>query len=284
MLILGSTRSGSTWLAEIVTAVSGTLQIFEPMNDRYVASARKVGIERDLYRKPSEDWAEGSMFFKSVLAGKIVNPWILSQSSLSKTVSAERLVIKIVRGTLLTGWLSEKITKLPPALVIRHPCAIISSQLSKGWPTGKKQLLDNPYMLTLPDIRQKCQSLSEPEELLALAWCLRYHSCLTLKKPYPFILVCYESLITNGSSELEGLFNAWGLTINDVIRKQMDTPSQTVTGLSSVVKGGNPLSGWEKMLNPKEVKNILNVLSLFNIDFYNEGLEPDYEKLARFGD
>ena len=282
LVITGSTRSGSTWLAELVSSIDGHSQIFEPMYDRYVPQARDAGITRNMYLNENDIWPEGERFFKQVMSGKVVNMWTASQIPFKKAINTERLVVKFVRANLLLGWLSKNVNMLPPAMVIRHPCAIIQSQLRKGWAPSKTVILSNSYFKKYPDIKEQCQTLDKPEERAALAWCLRYHAPLSLPKPYPYTLVCYEKLVRNGEQEIRRLFDTWGLEVTDQVLQQLHKPSDTVADNSEIVSGNDPLAGWKKNLTNKQVSNILSVLEIFGLDFYSDALEPDYEKLNNF--
>jgi len=283
LVIFGSIRSGSTWLAEIISSLDDHLQIFEPLHPDYVPCAKKHMPEQNKYVPVDEAWPAGVSVFNKILSGRVINAWIMSQASLLKVLTAKRLVVKIVRGNLLLEWFANNVAVLPPALVIRHPCAVIASHINKGWPPGKNILLNNPYLDRHPEIRKNCKHLSQPEELAALAWCLRYHAPLMAKKPYPFVLVCYENLVRNGEQELKKLFDAWQMPLDQKAVSQLTIPSDTVTSSSQVVSGRDPLAGWENKLTEQQVKNILAVLAIFKMDFYSMALEPDYEKLMVFG-
>jgi hypothetical protein len=161
---------------------------------------------------------------------------------------------------------------------------VIASQLNKQWPPSKQLLLGNPYFDKYPELKERCSDLSEPEELAALAWCMRYHSPLTSDKPYPFILICYEKLVRNGADELKRLVEAWGLPADSDISPQLSRPSDTSTNHSNVVHGKDPLAGWCDRLTPSQIENILAVLRIFEMDFYTAALEPDYRKLAHFAE
>jgi len=283
IVIFGSIRSGSTWLAEIISSMDGCLQIFEPLHPDYVQEVKQHIPQRNRYVPADQDWPAGVSIFNRIVSGKIINTWTMSQAPLLKIFTAKRLVVKFVRGNLLLEWFAKNVAVLPPVLVIRHPCAIIASQINKKWPPGKKLLLNNAYLDRYPEIRENCGYLSKPEELAALAWCLRYHAPLTANKPYPFILVCYEDLVRNGRQELEKLFNVWQMPVDQKAILQLSIPSDTATKSSQVVKGGDPLAGWKKKLNEQQVDNILAVLKIFKMDFYDKGLEPDHKKLGAFG-
>ena len=282
LIICGSTRSGSTWLAELVSSIDGHSQIFEPMHTGYVKEAKKAGIKKNMYLQASDTWLNGKSFFTKVLSGKVINPWTTSQMPWKKLIKTERLVVKFVRANMVIDWLSKHLDILPPAMVIRHPCAIITSQLDKGWAPSKEVLLSNKYFDNFPKIKLACNQFDKREERAALAWCMRYHAPLTLKKPYPFVLVCYENLVRNGEQEIKKLFDAWQLPLTKNVLEQLSKPSDTVTETSQVVSGKDPLAGWRNKLTEAEVDNILAVLDVFGMDFYSHELEPNYEKLNKF--
>ncbi len=283
IVIFGSIRSGSTWLAEILSSLDGHLQIFEPLHPGYVSEVKKYVPEWNQYVPADKEWPNGISFFNDILSGKIVNPWTMSQATPRKIIRAKRLVVKMVRGNLLLEWVAKNVSSLIPLLVIRHPCAIIASQLNKGWPPGKDLILSHEYYKVYPKIKAACMSLSQPEEIAALAWCHRYHAPLMSKKPYPFILVSYENLVRNGEQELNKIFDAWNMPVDQKAISQLSIPSDTVTSGSQIVLGNDPLAGWKNKLTEQQVNNIIKVLKIFNMDFYNNSLEPDYEKLSSFG-
>ena len=282
ILIFGSTRSGSTWLAELISSVPGHLQIFEPMNAEYIKPARDINIERNMYLTKKDNWPEGVSFFERVFSGKLVNPWLCSQIEPKEVMSSNRLVVKFVRGNMLMDWMLHNMSVLPPVLVIRHPCAIIASQLHKGWTPSLKVLLNNRFFDDYPQFKEPCLKLKGNEKISALAWCIRYYTPLAMTKPYPYLLVSYEGLVRNGKYELKRLFDAWDLTLTDEIKKRLFKPSNTIAEGSEIIKGRDPLAGWQNKLSSQQVDNILSVLDIFNIDFYNRSLEPNYEKLNDF--
>jgi hypothetical protein len=284
LIICGSTRSGSTWLAEIVSSLPGLSQVFEPLNIQYVKQAKEAGIVKNTFKKHDEKWEQGLYLFRRILSGKLINPWVASQIPINKVYSTQRLVVKFVRANMLLGWITENFTILPPALVIRHPCAYVCSQIQKGWNPSLNVMLSNKYFDDHPAIRDQCLCLSTPEELNALAWCMRYHAPLSLKKPHPFILICYEKLVNEPVQEVGKLFDAWGLDMTDEVINQLNKPSNTVTKSSQIVTGKDPLSGWKSRLSQKQINNVMSVLAIFDMNFYNEELEADYEILYNFPD
>lgn len=283
IVICGSIRSGSTWLAEMLSALDHHIQLFEPLHPKYVSEVKAHIPSPNWYVPADKKWPEGEALFRRILAGRLVNPWILSQVTPGELPGAKQLVIKFVRANLMLPWLSRLEGLRAPVLVIRHPCGVISSQLNKQWPPGKQLLLSNSYLDNYPEIRRQCQRLSEPEELAALAWCLRYHAPLYSPAPQRFVLVSYEALVRNGAAELRRIYQAWGETVPAAAEAQIAQPSDTSTKDSMIRQGKDPLAGWQHKLTGTQIANILNVLKIFGMEFYSEALEPDYQVLRQFG-
>ncbi len=282
LVICGTTRSGSTWLAEIVSSIEGHAQIFEPLQARYIKDARVAGVKNNLNLRANEEWLEGRLFFERIISGKLINSWLASQLSLSEVFKAKRLVVKMVRANMMIGWLTSQFPIKPPALVIRHPCAVVASQLHKGWTPSLKGLLGNRFFKEHSELKEQCKHIATEEGTYALAWCMRYYVPLTLDKPHPFVLICYENLVRNGKDELTRLFNAWDIELTEKVISQLHIPSDTVAENSQVLGGKDPLAGWKTRLTELQVNNVLAVLKIFSMDFYDHELEPQYDKLSAF--
>lgn len=280
LVIAGTTRSGSTWLAEIVSAGTDCGQIFEPLSPEHVSAARRAGVSFDTYAENPSDWPRGKDLMEKILSGKLLTPWTTSQIPIGKARHISRVVVKFVRANLLLGWITANFPIKTPALVIRHPCATISSQMNKLWPLPTaERILEYPYFRKIPELKDRCKRLSEPEEILALLWCMRYHAPFSLPDPHPFILLTYEGLVRQGRAELRRLYERWHLPVPPEALARLKVPSMTVTRESQVLTGKDPLTGWRKHLSKKQIENILRVVDLFGMDFYSEDVEPDYARL-----
>ena len=275
-------RSGSTWLAEVLSASHGNLQVFEPLHPDYVPRIKDTFPHRQLFINPEKEWPEGKEIFDDILSGKINSPWTLSQATIKNIIPANRLVVKFIRGNLLLDWFTRTNHGLEPILVIRHPCAVIASHIHKGWQPSKKAILKNSYFDTCPEIKKKCEQLSSIEEVAALSWCMKYHAPLSSPPPYKFILLTYEQLVLNGEFELRKIFSRWSIPVDETIFLRLKVPSDTTEANSNILKNENLLSGWQKKLSNEQVENILNVLKIFNLNFYSKQVEPDYLKLNTF--
>jgi hypothetical protein len=231
---------------------------------------------------PEQDWPEGLALFQDMLSGGLVNSWILSQSRPSKVMAAERLLVKIVRGNLLFPWFVRHVATTPPVMVIRHPCAIVASQLQKGWIPVRRMILSNAYLGLYPELRERCSELSTPTELLALAWCLRYHAPLKLTPRNRYLLIAYENLVRNGEQVLTEVFRGLGLDPALAPVGDLSNPSDTSVDQSAIRHGSDPLTQWQRHLTSAQVRQVLSVLDTFGMDFYSDAPEPKLPALHQF--
>jgi hypothetical protein len=180
--------------------------------------------------------------------------------------------------------------------IIRHPCAVIASQLKTGFcgyrsefppysdifPT-KKNMLDEISEINHfdSDLLRKLRNIEKKEEILAVTWCLDNCILLSQPKPYPWNLVIYEKLIREGEKEIKSLFDNIGE--KDIPKSafyRLKKPSVTTMSEDQkfIKKPDLQLSKWKEYLSEKQIERILKIVSYFNIDFYPEDFEPIYEK------
>lgn len=142
-IITSSPRSGSTWLSELLLAgIPCSCSFFEPLQIRYVPEAVMAGLEWRTHKAIGEDWPEGKNFLTKVFRGQIVNHWTTREITIPRALIANKIIIKFVRLNRLLPWVCKNFELPPPVLLIRHPCAVIASQLrSDDWKYTKKPIV-----------------------------------------------------------------------------------------------------------------------------------------------
>jgi len=278
LVVAGTPRSGTTWLAEVLTSLPGTGLVFEPLHIANVPLARAAGFGWATYMEPDTVWPEGEAFIRKVLEGRIVCSWTMSHMSMTRAFRPKRWIVKFVNANLLLGWITSRFTVPRPAMIIRHPCATVASQLVHGW------MLKHPpswpgLFASHPRLAEMVRSLSDPIEFLAAAWCIQSRVPLALPSPRPLQVVSYERLVRHGESELERLFRGWGLAVPQAALWRLAQHSQTTKTYSALRRGGDPLLGWRRLLTREQIARILDLVNLFGLDFYSEEPEPDYDRL-----
>jgi hypothetical protein len=166
--------------------------------------------------------------------------------------------------------------------MIRHPCAVVASQMRHGawshlekcnWTISKHLFNDYPL---LKEIFERIQG---PEELLAFEWVVQNWVPLQTRHP-TWILTTYERLATRRETELERLFVYLGQSVPSMARSQLYRASAKTVADSHIKTGKNPLTGWQYVLTPRQVDNILNVVHAVGMTCYSEALEADYYQLG----
>jgi hypothetical protein len=279
LVISGGSRSGTTWLAELVATLPRSAVLFEPEHIGNVPEAAQAGLKWSTYVDPDESWPEGRAFFDRVLRGQVLNWHTTSHLPLQCAIRPDVWIVKMVRANQMLGWIVKNFPIRPPALIIRHPCATVASRSQQGWQPLKKAPRNKQFLAAYPEFADVLDGLTELVEFRAALWCLDYFAPLALPRPYPFHVVCYERLVTDGQRELENLFDTWGLKVPQNAKEQLRVFSQTTKKRTAAGTGNDALTKWKKVLSAEQIDKILRVVSAFGLDFYTDAPEPDYDRL-----
>jgi hypothetical protein len=278
LVIAGSPRSGTTWLAELLNQIPRSAILFEPEHVQQVPQARAAGLTWHTIKDPDDDWPEGEQFFAKVFRGQLITGWTASHVPLGNAVAPRTWIVKFVDANFMLGWLTKRFPIRPPALLIRHPCAVIASQLRRGWSNSHPPRLKG-FLAKHPEFTDYLETLSDPAEFAAALWSMQTYAPLSLPKPWPFQLIPYEELATNPGSELSRLFSAWKMPMPDGVLERAIRPSGTTDLDSALRSGSDPSGAWRKSLSPRQIEGILRVIERFGLNFYGEDARPDLSKL-----
>jgi hypothetical protein len=137
ILLSGSARSGTTWLANILSCIPRTQQIFEPMiplwNDeirRLTGWDRSDPYIRGVYLRPEGEYREWEAYIYKLMTGQIRNYWTDYDRS---SYFPDRFLVKEVRANMMLGFIHDKF-KSKIIHIIRHPCAVVYSRLAAPTP------------------------------------------------------------------------------------------------------------------------------------------------------
>jgi hypothetical protein len=319
IIVTGSPRSGTTWLMEILRVIPGYTSVFEPLNPIYFPESFNNGFSSRTYKSSDEDWQIGEEYLRNILSGRLYYtpglldkeiyrkrkfPMILSSfiyqlkpEILMHKLFGNKLVVKFVRLNRLLPWLVKRIQLRHIILIIRHPCAVIASQLKTGFcgyhpsfPTyldifpDRKTILGEVSKIEglSPHLLNKLDKIKSIEEFLAVSWCMDTIVPLSYSKPYPWTVVSYEKLIKYGENEINHLFDKIGENrIPYSVYRHLKIPSMLIQkGEYDIVTNVNKqLYKWKDFLSEKKIERIQKIVSAFNIDFYTKDIEPYYEKI-----
>lgn len=293
IVVASSPRGGSTWLAEIVATLPGYSLIWEPLSWGNNPESRQYGFYPDTYMPSGADDVVKREYLHQVLTGARLSANLIGNHfHLSRLIDCKGFVVKFVRGNLLLYWILEQFP-VQAVLLVRHPCAVVSSQLQWSWEdvkdgrwkTAVKQgIWQFPPSLSAnyPHLLEIYQTIETVEECMAFDWALQTYIPLSQSRPHPWYLTTYERLVRERTQEVDRIFDYLERPVPQEAHKRLNMPSVTVHPNSHFAQKGDPLAGWQSRLSARQIKEILDIVQRVGIDFYDDGLLPDYNKLSKW--
>ena len=279
--VFGAPRTGTTWLVELLNANPSYLTIAGPLAKEWFPRADEIGVRPREFLHPDEDNQDLEQYLLEVFNGKIVHGTLhykLSLSEAFKRMQADKLLIKFNRGNRLLPWISRKFDLIKKYLIVRHPCAALSSQIRGGY-TGyifgevpeTKTIIDEMSQIELINDSQikKAQGISTTEEKFALIFALDHFVPFKLMDE-SVSLVCYEDLLLDSNRVLSSIFSE--LDQMEYLKKALNSlnePSLTTLDMEMeyLKNKQTQLSKWRERFSPEETARISKVLGWFEIDF-----------------
>jgi hypothetical protein len=279
IIIVADPRAGSTWLSEIMLRQSQSALIWEPLHIGENSLFKDIGFSYRQHIPQRIEWPEAKKAFKQVLAGKNLNAWTTKFTTIPKILSADRLLIKFCRAGLLLPWLVENFQfERKPVYMIRHPFAVVASQLKKGsW-----DQVPTSYVLTRGRFNHLVEThldflkrLKSRAEVLLCTWCITNGYLLS----HPgnndhWVTITYEELLLNPEETLSRIYrDHWGLDLPVQVLNGISTPSKTA--LDGVIKPvDQQLRGWRDYFTKEQIDRFQQILDHFNISLYNQSYLP----------
>ncbi|MEO1129077.1 MAG: sulfotransferase [Planctomycetota bacterium] len=278
VLIAGSGRSGTTWLAELVNHRRDCRVLFEPFFAREVPAA--AAFHRRQYVRPGDDRPDLAGAARAILGGEVRGPWIDAQTT--ARFAYHRRIAKEIRGNLFLPWLRTVMPDMPIILVVRHPCAVIASQVRMGWKAHVRDLPEQDALLAdhLEPHRDLLAGLSDDDDDViarsALLWCLETRVPLTMSSRDEIHVMFYEHLVREPEQELARL----GTLVDDselttLAGDALSRPSALARPWSAVQRGDDPVESWTSQVQPREQRIVEQMLTRFGLDRVYPGPMPD---------
>jgi Sulfotransferase family len=280
IVITGSPRSGTTWLAELLGTIPRSAMLWEPLFLDADPELRRIGFGDRTYIPPDGERPDMEAYLRRVLTGRTLNRWTLQHTNVFDVCRVRQWIVKFVRANMLLPWLVRRFPVRRPLVLIRHPCAVVASQSRIG--AWKHPVIpDCPeFFDAYPHLRSICSRLKTQEEILAARWCMDNFVPLSTPPPHAWRVVPYERLVRDGPRELQRIFSELNVAMPREATTRLRTPSASATPRSRIRHGLDPLDGWRSILSPVQCQRVLDVTAAFGLDVYGHDLEPDYGRLA----
>lgn len=261
-----SPRSGSTWLAERLVEMGGLDWVDEPLRLRKGENdplfTRGLRARTCLLDASEDRVALVRSVMTDVLKGQVGYLQVAPRLK-------RRLLLKFVRANRMLGWLSREFKLKHNVLMVRHPCAVVASNVSMHsgksvWSGVTKAAPDVPECL-----RERVASLlnGDVHRALAINWALDQLVPLSIDPPSNTLLIFYEDLVAEPDRELMKIAQFCGL----VFRKLEDRASATA---SPDFSRDSQTSKWKSQLSIAAIDDILKTCHQLGVDLYSSDPMP----------
>jgi hypothetical protein len=291
IILLTSRRSGSTWLAELMSVENGIRSVDQPLSARQLDQERLNYIpiceNEQLIYLNEEEKNKVKEYLALISNGTVhVNePWEFWSKRFSFIVT--RHFYKITDASSLIEFFAFN-TDSHLIFLTRHPIAQALSTIKRGWGLTCKAYLNNVYFVE-EYLNEGTYELSRNildqgsqiekyalnwvlENLVALKKCTEIEHCINLSYeeivmyPEKIIMFLTEELKLNDSDKMEKRVLRPSKTINQdtsAYRKLSDTTSSE--DMHFMIKK------WKEEIDDKTERKVFDILESFGVDKYEFG-------------
>jgi hypothetical protein len=285
VLIAGSPRSGTTWLGDVVSGLTGWPLLHEPTHARKVTELRD-GHSWDgrPYRAPEEPDDDLAIDLERLLTGTYLGAGIVPRSwSYDRLMWARTpMVTKAIDINLLLPWLAHELPWLRTIHLVRHPLEVIASQEARtGSVWSQQRRLPNPYR-RFADAHPEYEAphhFDTVAECLLTTWCIEHAWLRDRGGDLEGVLqVRYEDM--RGDLHLEATRVAAFLDLPEPSAEAtvaLARPSRAVNPNSNTFGGGSD-GGWRARYGLEELQVLDAILDRFGHPLYPSVLDEGTER------
>ena len=258
--IIGTGRSGTTWLAHILNYDETYDYVFEPLHYNKpgikALFGRRKYIRRDCVDKRYTD-------------------------VLRDIFSGNRRLTKSVRAHLLVPWIhnniSDKDKDCKLIYLLRNPGAVALSWADRNWDARKvlTEIWNQPELLNDYPLIAEIKSQIENDiikwglfERQVLTWAIENYVALDYLKNFNnWLLVCYEDLITDTENQIARIYKFLNQKKYDLkrIMETIKKPSPTCRKNSAILTGDDLVNAWKFKVNQISKNNMIEIIKIFPV-------------------
>ncbi len=262
LIIAGYTRSGTTFYGNILSSILKARNIHEPLNPN------KVKDVSFFNERESSKTIRNSQIHKKALR-KIFSQDFKGNRYTNRGSSSfyRHRIIKIVRGNFYLDLLSEMLPETRFSIIVRHPCACVSSRIRLGWCVpDHSHCIDD--ILPILNKRQKkvIETVCTVHEKMAASWCLDNIMLLRHINNSKFYFIFYEDLVSDILYQIKKVLHFMENNVSErIIKKEINLYQHL-----SLMEPQKLSFGWKKDLKENIISDILNIVKIFELDhLYN---------------
>jgi hypothetical protein len=280
LLLVGSGRSGSTWLSEVLVQTFSCRLIFEPLRRDRVPLA--AGIWWGRYADPDDVDPELQNVLERILTGRIRSRW---PDHFNEYRFPKRRLVKEIRATNLLPYIRHRFPEVPVIYLLRHPVATAWSATELEWEPLLSEFLRQDRLMNGPlaPFAAVIARHGDDPDLFhrhVLRWCMENLVPISLLAPGSVHVVLYENLVEDPYGELRrladylGTFgkNTWAF---DPLAPTVDRPSQANYRNTPVMPASERLESWLDDVPRPSVERAVALLEEFGLDrVYGASVRP----------
>ena len=288
--IIGSGRSGTTWVSEILNHDKYFREIFEPFHPVRNEHAEFLCLNE--YKAPQVEDEKLQALAQTVFSGKIFG----RRTDLQRSLHLHKgLLIKDIFASLFVAWVKQRFPNIRTLLIIRHPFSVaLSTQRNKDWiwmtePKDflRQQSLVDAYLSPFQDL---IQSVSEKEDYFlnqVTIWSVVNYVLLKQGAAAVDNIIYYESLKANAETHVPNLlrFARPGESQNlnqDFYDRVLKKPSKMVGPRSRYREDVSSSKPWENELTQAQLHEGIKILAAFELDtLYADDGKPNPQGLRQ---
>ena len=273
IIIVGTARSGTSWLSETIARQHRYRMLFEP---EHQVKTKNGHLICDQWISNKEEALAAYKYLVKVFQNRVDCDWIAQNSNrkLKRHLwpfIPKKFVIKFVRANLSAQFINTTFG-IPVIHIIRNPYDVIKSQQQAGFPwlydlsifAGQDKLVDTIMTVFNYDIRNYKALL--PLEQLSLRWCIENVLPLSTFGGYnnASAVVKYEELINDIRVFLD-VCHQFSLEPIKNIEQKYRTPSSKTHPKSAMLSNSQKT---QSKFSSSEKEQINNILNIFEADLY----------------
>ena len=275
IVVAGSGRSGTTWLAQMINFANDFRLVFEPFHSRKVKEWE--GSNSRQYIKENDNDPQIRSVVGKILRGDIRNTWA---DGYNRKFLCKKRIVKDIRANLMLRYIQKNFPESPILFLVRHPCAVALSRMRLGWDRWDTDLTmflsQEPLMEDhLGDFKKELKNCTDPFEREILFWAVENYVPLRQFSPGEILVVSYERLVMESEKEIDRIFSYLFMDYDERVWKSVHRNARTTWRERPITNREERVAEWKHKLKDDEIKKALEILGIFGLDsIYNEGTMP----------
>lgn len=265
VVVAGSGRSGTTWVAELIAEMVPSRFIFEPFHSR-VPLGQMFAFR---YQRPGDRDPQLRRFWELCLKGLIASKWVRDLQKQGPPANAVSLV-KAIRANLMLAWVRQ-VFAVPVVYIVRDPRAVVASRIRLKWDPGGPlaSMLEQPTLLgdhLTPELLEIARNAETVAARHAAQWAIENRVVQRQAKEAGIPILRYEELLQGPQVGLPAIHAAIGMGDWCQAARHYDRPSKTAWPadehhVSTLAR----LERWKVDLCAKDIRMIDAVVDAFGL-------------------